>query len=365
MKILHVISDRNVGGAGILLLNLLRHFDRTRVESLVALPRGSALRERILGLGVVCYELSNDCDVADFASVREIARLIRISKIDLVHANAALSARIAGRLCRVRVVHTRHCCFPQKTRGALLQAILRRCNASLSDRVIATATAAADDLLALGIPMEKIKVIINGSDPVREVGEAELDAARAAFGIDKSAFCVGICARLVACKGHSTLLHAAREVLDTSPSPIVFLIAGDGPERERLQSEARDLGIADYVRFLGFLNDTAPFYRLLDLNVNCSVGTETSCLAISEGMSAGVPALATDYGGNPAMVEEGTSGFLFPQNDSHALANLILRIQSNRSLLNSLRHGALLRYQAHFTAERMTRQTTRVYEEIL
>ena len=365
MRVLHVISDRNVGGAGILLLNLLRHFDRSRVESTVALPKGSALCERLSGLGIAYVELAHDCDRANPASVRELSRLIRAERIDLIHANAALSARIAGRLCRVRVVHTRHCCFPVEEHGKLLQGILRRCNAALSDRVIATAEAAADDLLALGVPTSKITVIINGSDPVREVEEGELDRARREWGVDKSAFCVGICARLALCKGHETFLRAAREVIDASDAPTVFLIAGEGPERERLENEARALGIADHVRFLGFLEDTAPFYRLLDVNVNCSVGTETSCLAISEGMSAGVPTLATDYGGNPAMVDHGTSGFLFPQNDSHALARLILKLEHDRTLLQALCQGALDRYQTHFTAERMARETERVYEAVL
>ena len=145
MRVLHVISDTNIGGAGVLLSTLLSQFDRTAVQSCVALPRGSALRERLVELDVPLLELDAACNRATPRAVLEIARLIREHGIDLVHANAALSARIAGRICRVPVVHTRHCCFPPS--GALRVLPIRLAgglgNRLLSDRVIATADAAA------------------------------------------------------------------------------------------------------------------------------------------------------------------------------------------------------------------------------
>jgi hypothetical protein len=77
MKVLHVISDENIGGAGILLLNLLEHFDPSRIESRVALPRGSALIPRLEALGIACIPLAHNCDRFTPASVRELLQLIR------------------------------------------------------------------------------------------------------------------------------------------------------------------------------------------------------------------------------------------------------------------------------------------------
>ena len=364
MRVLHVISDHNIGGAGILLLNLLKHFDRSRVESVVALPKDSMLCKRLQALKIPFYGLEHSCDRVSIASVKELRTLIKALSADAVHANAALAARVAGRSCRVRVVHTRHCCFPTDGKNKFMREIMGIGNRLLSDCVIATAEAAAKDLLELGIPTSKIKIIINGSDPVRTVGEAELNAVRDGWRIAPNAFCVGICARLVACKGHDTFLRAAREVLKQNDAPFAFLIAGDGPERKRLEDEARALGIDGSLRFLGFLDDTAPFYRLIDVNVNCSVGTETSCLALSEGMSAGVATVATDYGGNPKMIEDGKSGFLFPQGDSHALAEIVCRLEKDRALLHEMRRGAAECYEKCFTAERMAREVTAVYESL-
>ena len=367
MKILHVISDSNIGGAGVLLCNLLRHMDPERIESVVAIPRGSALGERIRALQIPVKELKHPCQRLSLSSVLEIERLLREGNFQGVHANAAISARIAGRRCGVSVVHTRHCCFPLE--GIWKSFAIRRIggmlNERLSDRVIATADAAVEDLIRLGVPRDRIEGILNGSDAVREVSHDELSAFREGFAIPREAFTVGICARLEPCKGHEVFLRAARILCDRMPqTPFLFLIAGDGSMKESLQRRAKEEGIAERVRFLGFLRDTAPFYRALRVNVNCSCGTETSCLAISEGMSAALPTVVSDYGGNAAMVDHGRAGFLFCVGEADSLADCIARIAEDRILEERMRGLALARYLEHYTAERMGSDVMKLYESL-
>lgn len=368
MKVLHVISDSNIGGAGVLLCNLLTTFDKEAVESTVALPCGSKLAPRFLKMGIPVLYLSEDCDRASPNSIWELLRIIRRSHADIVHTNAALSARVAARLCRVPVVHTRHCYFPPT--GLLSNNFVRRaaglCNRMLSDYVIATADAAAENLRQLGIPESKIRIIINGSLPVREVDQNTLDATRKAYGIKETDFCVGICARLEECKGHDTFLDAAVILRESHPNiPFRFLIIGDGSRREELKRMTAELGLGDCVIFTGFVSDMAPIYRILRVGVNCSCGTETSCLAISEGMSVGLPTVASDYGGNVAMIGESGAGFLFPTGDAEALANAILQIAEDAELEKRMQKCAHERYLSHFTAEKMSRQVQQVYEQIL
>ena len=367
MKVLHVISDRNLGGAGVLLCNLLRNFDPTRVQSTVALPKDSALIQRLADIGVPVVELQNDPDRAHPASIKEITNLIGSLAPNVIHANAALSARIAGRRCGVRVVHTRHCCFPLSGiwRFSPVRWLGGVWNCRLSDRVIATADAAAADLVRLGIPTERIEVVINGSEPVRELTEAELADYRKRWSIGKDDFTVGICARLVACKGHETFLRAAKAVMEKLPRQgFVFLIAGNGERKDVLEEMAESLGIADHVRFLGFLSDPAPFYRLLRVNVNCSSGTETSCLALSEGMSAGVPAVVSDYGGNASMIGDSLAGIVYPVGDAEALADAICRIANDPMLEARMKQAAYSRYCEHYTATQMAERVMQLYESL-
>lgn len=368
MKVLHVISDTNIGGAGVLLNTLLRNFDRTRVQSAVALPEESALCARIAELDIPMYPLTHTCDRLSPASIREICSIARGEGFELIHANAALAARVAGRLSRILVVHTRHCCYPPMGiwRISTVRKMGGLINRMLSDRVIATADAAAENLRALGIRDECIDVIINGSEQVREVGESELEALRIRFRIDKNAFVVGICARLEECKGHDTFLSAIKKITRRMPQArFCFLIVGKGGLREALEQEAKALGIAEHVRFLGFVEDMAPVYRLLRVNVNCSRGTETSCLAISEGMSASLPTVASDYGGNRAMIGESEAGILFPVGDADALAEAICAIAGNREREMRMKQAALDRYFSMYTPKEMTERVTAVYERLL
>ncbi len=367
MKVLHVISDSNIGGAGVLLCNLLSSFDREAVESSVALPCGSKLAPRFVKMGVPVLYLSEECDRASWGSVWELSRIIKRNKVDIVHANAALSARVAARLCHVPVVHTRHCYFPPT--GMLARSLVRRtagvCNRLLSDHVIATADAAAENLRQLGIPERKMSIIINGSLPVREVDDKTLDATRKTYGIRKDDFTVGICARLEECKGQDIFLSAAAILRQMRHDiPFRFLIIGDGSRRDALKKMAVDLGLDDCVIFTGFVSDMAPIYRILRLNVNCSCGTETSCLAISEGMSVGLPTVASDYGGNVAMIGESNAGFLFPTGDAEALANIILQIAEDAALEAKMKGCAHERYLSHFTAEKMSREVENVYKKL-
>lgn len=367
MKVLHVISDSNVGGAGVLLCNLLTCFEREKVDSTVALPCGSKLAPRLMKMGIPVLYLSEPCERVSPNSVWELSRIIKKRKVDLVHANAAVSARVAARLCHVPILHTRHCCFPPT--GLLRHSFVRRIagfgNRMLSDYVIATAEAAAENLRQLGIPERKMSTIINGSLPVRDVTDKEIEEKRLEFGIGKQDFTIGICARLEECKGHDTFLAAAAILRQVQPNiPFRFLIIGNGSRRAYLEELTAELALTDCVIFTGFVEDMAPLYHLLRVGVNCSSGTETSCLAISEGMSVGLPTVASNYGGNVAMIGESGAGFLFEVGDAEALAKAILQIAENEALEQKMRECAKARYLSHFTAEKMSREVQNVYESL-
>jgi len=362
IRVLQVISDTNIGGAGIQLCNLLRHLNRERFACVVALPKGAELTERLVAMGVETVALAHPCDRLLAESVREIKAIIRSRGIDIVHANAAVSARMAGKLCGCRVIHTRHCYFPSEApRGGARQLLERMGNRWLSDLAIATAPSAAENLMALGLPRRSIRVILNGSDPVREIHAEELANLRRRYGIREGERCIGICARLEACKGHRTFLDAAARLKKSLPhEPLRFLIVGEGSLRQSLEAYADWLGLRDAVIFTGFVQDMAQIYRLLRINVNCSCGTETSCLAISEGMSAALPTVASDYGGNRGMIEGG--GLSYPVGDAKALAERLEEILTNSALEAELRRLALESYRCRFTAERMTRETEELYD---
>ena len=233
----------------------------------------------------------------------------------------------------------------------------------LSSGIVAVANAAADDLTALGTDPGKIRVIINGAEPLSRLSDDERRAARMALGFSDDDFVVGMFARLEACKGHRYLLEAAARM--GADSRIKILLCGRGSLEGELRQLSQSLGIADRVIFAGFCPDIAPYMNAVDVNVNCSVGTETSSLALSEGMSIGRAAVVSDYGGNGAMVEQGVSGIVVPRADPAALAAALSSLEHDPVRLHQMGIAAERRYRERFTPERMTRELEDFYTDQL
>ncbi len=368
IKVVHVLTDTNIGGAGTLLYNTIACGNTSRFEYVVVLPRGSRLIERLscLPCRVLTVQGGRDRSL-DVGAVSEYVRLLRRESPDILHTHASLAARVAGRLCGVPVcIYTRHCVFPLKPwhKSRPFRFAFRHASRLLSDCVVAVAEAARDQLCEMGMDKGEIEVIINGVLPVRPCRAVELNELRHELGLEKEHFVVGMSARLEQYKGQGTLLRAAAMCRDIAPS-MRFLLVGDGSCAEDYRRLSRELGVQDRVVFAGFVEDMAPYYAIMSVNVNASFGTETSSLALSEGMSAGVPCVASRYGGNTHMVIDGENGFLFEAQNHAELAQTLLHLYDDPALRARLSEGARRRYRACFGAERMVHQLEETYLRLL
>lgn len=367
MKVLEIISDTNIGGAGVLLVSRLRHSDRRRVQTTVLLPRNSQLKKRFLAIGVSVLEMNGCRDRSmDIGSILKIARIIRKASPDIVHCHGCMSARIAAAMCDVPVrMYTRHCAYPVPTwqKHTVVRALQNVWCRILSHHILAVADAAKKNLMEMGIPESKISVIINGAEGLTRLSDSERRAWRERLGISEQTVVVGISARLEACKDHATLLRAA-ERLQQKGRDCCFLLVGDGSLRESLERDVKRRGLEHCVRFVGFVSDVTPYVNIMDIHVNCSVGTETSSLAISEAMSLGIPTIASNYGGNPYMVRDGINGLLFSAGDDLALSTQIERLLDSPALYASLSAHAYERFLRELNAEAMTKKTERLYARL-
>ncbi len=359
IKVLHVITDTNIGGAGILLKNLISYTDKKRICHSVTVPKGSALIPLLSPVASV-YE----ADVSGERSLHlpDISKYRRlISKIpsDIVHTHGATSARIAAKRLGKITVMTRHCAFEPRAMSRFpFRQINSRLYGKYTDLCIATAEAARQNLLSMGVSDERIRVIINASPPQQKIGEDEKRALRESLGISEGDLSVGMVARLEEYKGHKTVIDAARAL---SNRGIKFFFLGTGSMEKELKEYA---GAVENVEFLGFAHDVYRYLNIFDVLVNASTGTETSCLAISEAMSLGVVCVVSDFGGNPYMVDE-NSGFVFPMKNSRALADILLGLKENPDRVSTLSAGARARYLSHFTPQRMANEYADAYEALL
>ena len=359
IKAVEIISDTNIGGAGVLLLNRMRYSDREKIETTVILPENSLLKQRFEELRVKTLSIKGCADRSfDMRAIPRLAVALRKLSPDLVNCHSSLSGRIAARAAGVpTLLYTRHCFFEGKI-GVLLraQSILEPL---LSDGIIAVAYAVRDYLLDLGIPRSRISVIINGAQELKRLSTHERRQIRKRLGIGADKTVVSICARLEPCKDHATFFKAAK-LLSSRSDKYFFLVIGGGSLEKELHTCAERIGISDRIRFVGRVDDVAPYMNVTDINVNCSIGSETSSLALSEGMSLGIPCVASDFGGNAYMVEDGVNGYIFQRGNWRELAAKIELLLDARCY-ERMSESARARFERELNAERMTRDTERLY----
>ena len=367
IRVLNVISDTNIGGAGRVILNYLRYADRERFETWVAVPEGSALVQPLEEAGARVIPVAGMADRSYHREdVRTLEKLIRREEPDLVHTHGSLSGRIAARRCGRKVVYTRHSVFPvsAKLRYPPGRWVNKWINEHYADRIIAVSPAAAENLTDAGISPRRITVILNGVAPVERSGPEACRALREKYGLSEGVFTAGILARLEPYKGHLHVMEAA-QLLKEEGRRFQILIAGAGGYERELREEAARRGLGDTVFFLGFQADVAPVLSVLDVQLNASYGTEATSLALLEGMSLGVPVIASDYGGNPWIIEDGETGLIFPTRDSAALAHCIARFMDEPETRSHMGRRAREQFQARFTGEMFARNVEQVYLEVL
>ena len=170
-------------------------------------------------------------------------------------------------------------------------------------------------------------------------------------------------ARLNPVKGHKYFVMAAQKIKEKGLKA-KFLIAGTGEAEESIKKQIEELGLEDTVKMLGFLTNVSDLMNITDIQANCSFGTEATSLSLLEGMSLGVPAVVTEFGGNPGVIKNGRNGFLVPINNADALAEKIAELIENEELYKKMQDESLLIYKEKFTAEVYARNIESVYAQI-
>jgi glycosyltransferase involved in cell wall biosynthesis len=158
-------------------------------------------------------------------------------------------------------------------------------------------------------------------------------------------------ANLRAEKGLEVLLAAAARVVRDRPGT-VFQLVGNGTMRERLEAQARELGLGDAVRFLGHREDVPEVLHGSDLFVLPS-RSEAFPNGVVEGMAAGLPVVASDVGGIPELIEHERNGLLVPVGDDQALAAALLRLIDDPVKAAALAAAARDTIQRGYSFERM------------
>jgi len=279
---------------------------------------------------------------------------LRVFRPQILHSHmfhANLAARVVRLFCPVPVViSTLHSVAEssRETAGVQLRDWVYRLTDTLADMVTAVSQAVADRHRSSGAARTpNLRVIPNGVDTSRYRPDlARRESARRELGIGER-FVWLAAGRLLWKKDYASLLQAFARQPDE-----VMLIAGEGPEADRLRQQARELGVDGRARFLGRREDLPALMNAADGFVLSSV-VEGLPMVLLEAAASGLPAVATDAGGVREIVADRETGFVVPGSDCDALAVAMSRL----ALLPAETRARMGRAARARTAERFGMET--------
>jgi glycosyltransferase involved in cell wall biosynthesis len=234
--------------------------------------------------------------------------------------------------------------------------------AYITDRLIAVSKDVRDDLVRLRVASpEKFAVVAYGFDLDGRInGDASARRQkRDELGVGDDDFVIGWAGRLTEIKRPLDLVRAAAAVEGS-----VLVLAGDGELRADVEALARNLGVRDRVRLLGYVPDMGSWYAAFDAFLLTSANEGAPVVAI-EAQAASVPVVATNAGGTRAVVDDEETGFIVPVGDVDALAQRLVRLRDDNGLRDRLGATGAERMRTKFSVARMVDEVRDVYERIL
>jgi len=229
--------------------------------------------------------------------------------------------------------------------------------ADIYDAIVAVSASVMQELARLGINEKRIKVIYGSTV---EIADEPLSSSDAMLTEEKIIACIS---RLSPEKGVDVFLQAIACLNEDNLDKVRFVIAGDGPERDRLEALAVQLDIAHRVSFLGFCQDTQTLIRDSFLTV-LSSHTEGLPVVVLETMANGKVCIASRVGGTPELVEHGVNGFLFPDNDYRRLAELIEYCLGHESEMKVIGDNARETLRKRFHIEAIMVEWEKLFEQL-
>lgn len=368
MKIIHLISGGDGGGAKTHVLSLLQGLGRTEQVQLVCFREGLFSQEAE-AMGIPTLILPGR-DL--FKTLSRLKRLIREGGYELIHCHGS-RANMIGALLKpilgLPVITTVHSDYQLDYLGRPLHRIvygtINTVALRLLDYRIGVSDAMVDLLIRRGFAPERLFAIYNGLDFSRTPPPVDREAYFSSVGLkaEPDSVVVGIAARLDPVKDVATLIRGFALAAAECPG-LRLLIAGDGEERQRLEALAAELGVSDRVCFAGWVTDMDRFYQAIDINTLTSL-SETFPYALTEGARMKLPTVSSNVGGVPYLIDSGVNGLLFPPGDAEALSLCLILLARDPERRKELGLRLYRKASEQFSLESTCRRQLEIYRAVL
>jgi len=364
IKVVHLITSLEVGGAQHGLLLGLPRFDNDKYEHVVCsiMDRMQmASQFRMAGIKVISLNLNRKIDIAVAIRLRRVLKQERPDVLHtyLLHGN--ILGRIIGRLVGVPAI-----IGSERTIGQarLWGRIATRLTNPLTNAVEVNSEiggkAATTDL---GVPAEKIEVVRSGLDLKAFSASTKRADIRSELNVNDEQRLIVYVGRLRPVKGVEYGIKAFAKALEQNPN-MHFALAGEGEQRTYLQTLTSELGIDDNVSFLGVRNDLPDLLSAADIVLLPSLNEGFPRTAI-EAMAAGKPVIATRVGGSPEAIADGKTGILVPSKDIDAMSSALVKLAGDAELQARLGAAGRLRAEQNYSVDNYVSRLDGLYQQLL
>ncbi len=328
----------------------------------VALTRGGPYAETLAEQGIEVQVLGKRFKFDPFTLSR-LRRIIREWQPDILHswlfAANTYGRLVAGKGKTPKIIVSERCVDSWKSRWQLWfdKKLIPR-----THLLVGNSHSVADFYRQQGVPDRKLRVIYNGIDlpnaPVVTRGKLFEE-----LGLPEEARVVGFIGRLAPQKRVRDLAWTVELISNLQPH-IHFVIIGDGPDRQQLETFARETQNTDRIHFLGHQPDPARFFPAIEVFWLAS-DFEGLSNSIMEAMAAGVPVVASDIPPNRELVVPQKTGYLVPVGDNVGRAkytNILLEDKEQRAAFGQ---AAIARIRDQFSIPSMVASYAKLYREVL
>lgn len=369
MKVLHLISGGDTGGAKTHIISLIKALDRIIEPKVICFMEGDFYQDtKAAGIDIEVYSQKNRFDLS---VVKKIAGLIEDENYDILHCHGA-RANFIGMFLKNKIklpmITTIHSDYKLDFKDNFYKNIVFTSLNTLAlksfDYYIAISDEFKDMLIERGFKKETIYTAYNGIDFHEDINFVAKEEFLNRYNIDhEGKLIVGILARLDQVKDHRTFIKAANLVLKENKD-LIFLIAGDGFEEKALREMTEDFGIEDHVYFLNYVKDPYSFFNAIDINMLTSL-SESFPYVILEGARMKKTIISTKVGGLEILIEDGYNGYLVDVGDEIGLKDKLNLLVHNRDKIKTMGDKLYLDVKEKFSSTSMAERHVEIYREII
>ncbi len=361
-RILYVIDSLKIGGAEMLLLDLLDAVRARGGEAHVAYFTPGPLETRVAERGVGMTRLSSK-GLRDPRALTRCLKLIRDWRPDILHSHLVKSdlvGQMAARLSGVPRIITLHNTDPWREKKAM--SLMYRAATAGADACIGVSERVTDHVARTGgFRRSAMETIVNGIDLDHFDRDRTEPLDLAPYGVHPGAKVVAVVGSLTPQKDHETFLRCAATLAQRVPEA-VFLVVGEGDLAPQIEAQARAFGLGpERLILTGAISRMRELLAAVDV-LAISSAWEGLPMVLLEGMAMQCAIASTAVGGIPDVLQDRISGRLVPPRDPEALAQAIAQLLADPGVAARLGEAARGTVAARFSAEVMHQRIFALYD---